>query len=230
MKCDKRFTGYTISGLVKAKYCKLPMTCLYYVGSQRGLPELREILGIMVIGDVTGLASDILVRRKRSWIYLRCIRGRPRVVRVASIPRKYPSSVGSFSENCWDNTQMNWSTSLQLLHVTIISSTYTKKYNILSSVIYTKEDVSARQLWNRETFLTPGTTREELVSTHTAPCSACRRNEVCLYQQNLVAEWHKLHRWEFSEENHCWRTIVWSANYVTTSCKTRWMVRDLTTG
>lgn len=69
MNCDNLFTAKEISGLVKARYCKLPTTLLYSVGSCNRAPECIDSFGDVAIGVVTGLAPIILVLSRRSKMY-----------------------------------------------------------------------------------------------------------------------------------------------------------------
>ena len=123
MNCDNLFTAYAISGLVKARYWRLPITVLYSVGFVTGVPDCKDNFGVVAIGDVTGLASAMFTRVRRSVMYFLYIRCMPCGVLVTSIPRKYSKLVGSLRENRWDKAAMKSATRASLLPVTIISST-----------------------------------------------------------------------------------------------------------
>lgn len=76
------------SNLVKARYCRLPTSRRYVVGSESYVPEQRVSLGEDAIGVPMGFASVIPCLWNRSMIYFLWDKWSPAKVHTSLTPRK----------------------------------------------------------------------------------------------------------------------------------------------
>jgi hypothetical protein len=131
-----------MSGHVSMRYCSAPARLQYSVGLSNGGPSMSDGLDLVSTGVRQGLQFCMLARWSRFDAYCSWDRKRPFGVWCMDMPRKCCRGLRSDMENSDLSLVMRWFKSDVELAVSMMSSTYNRRYAVEEPCRSIKREVS----------------------------------------------------------------------------------------